>query len=137
MSARRKSRCIRAEFGGFDWIPEVDPTLMQVKLIEFLSRVTRGTHHFHGKVDACGNGVKLTRPNSYELATYDADILTRLVLLAHESHVRVKITGAAPGYLCIYAHQRSPKFEGDCVWERHPGLDELIEMAETLKEVQG
>lgn len=136
MSARRKSRYICAQFGGFEWIPDSEPSEVQLKLIEFLSWVTRGTHRFNGKVDSCGNGVNLTRPNSSEFATYDADMLTRLVLLAHESHVRVEITGAAFGYIRIHAHQRSPKAEGDHVWDRHPGLDELIERATKLKEVQ-
>ena len=129
---KRKARYIAPseEFGGFGWLGEADPTPEQMELVYFLARWAHGTHHFNGNVNQCGKGVTLTRSET-DMSTFDGDKLTWLVLLAHKYHVRVEIEAAAPRYIRIHCHQR--RQDGDRIWERHPGLDGLIERAEALK----
>lgn len=132
--SKHTSRHISAEFGGFDWTASEDPTPIQLGLVDFLSRWTRGTHHFDGKVHPWGRGVALVRycPG---WSTYDAAELTSLVLLAHRFFVRVEIEPASFKYLRVICHQRKEATDGDKQWARHPSLDGLIEWAQKMKEV--
>ena len=57
-----------------------------------------------------------------ELATYDSDALTRLVVLCHDRMIRCSIQGSAPGYMRLMFHQRH-KRDGGSRWERHPTLE--------------
>ena len=57
-----------------------------------------------------------------DLATFDADELTRLVKAAHREYVRVSVSARCKGILTIYLHPR--KAEGSS-WERHPGMEAL------------
>ena len=57
-----------------------------------------------------------------ELATFDADMLTRLVATAHDQAVRVSVSGAAPGYLRIRFHKRQPDIVCVEFSQRHPGM---------------
>lgn len=120
------------DFGGFEWLGESDPTPTQLRLVHFLAIVRKGTHHFRGKVNARGRGIVLTCPSDANLATYDSDDLTSLVLWAHAWNIRVEIHGIAPGYVRIYCTQRHPKVDGDFVFDRHPGLVDLIDKAQSL-----
>jgi hypothetical protein len=61
-----------------------------------------------------------------ELASFDGDCLTMLVLAAHAYHVRVSIDGRAPNYLRITMHNR--RREG-ILYDRHPTIDHAIERA--------
>jgi len=54
-------------------------------------------------------------------------------LLAHRDFVRIEITNSGPRQVKIMAHRRRPKQEGDCMWDYHPSLDDLIAMAEAAK----
>jgi len=58
------------------------------------------------------------------LATFDDDILTRLVFLAHQMHIRFAVKGAAPGYIRMEFWPRQSR-EGR-MFERHPTLDEAV-----------
>lgn len=57
-----------------------------------------------------------------ELATFDGDEMTRLVLAAHREYVRVSVSGLCRGHLQLYLHPRQPTGSG---FERHPGLERL------------
>lgn len=128
MSAKKKSRYFRAEFGGFDWRANEDTNSAQLNVIKVLGWWRKGTHHFYGTVEPCGpDGVALT--TRITIASYDSDELTWLVLLAHENLVRVEVSACAPGYLKIYAHQRKQKAPDDYVWDRHPNIGDLINRA--------
>lgn len=59
-----------------------------------------------------------------ELATFDGDRLTMLVILAHERHIRVSVSGASNKYLRLIFHPR--KRDGGFT-ERHPTIEAAIE----------
>lgn len=88
---------------------------------EMLNRVYRGIYHIH----------KLHKePGMWwfqhygDLATFDHDILTRLVLGAHEYCIRVFIKNGGPRCLKVTLHPRKCR-EGD-VYERHPTIEQAI-----------
>lgn len=62
------------------------------------------------------------------LSTYDDDLLTRIVLLAHDRVLRVHVRGVANGYMRMMISQR--RREGD-LYNRHPAMEEHIK---TLRE---
>lgn len=92
-------------------------------------------HGFHHVSDLrqCGDGIMFREPN--EMATYDFDLMTRAVLAAHRSHVRIGCSIDKTEdttdygeyytyhYLRITIHPRDP--EGERLFSRHPGLEEL------------
>jgi len=57
-----------------------------------------------------------------ELATFDSDGLTRLVVLCHDRMIRCSIQGLAPRYVRLMFHQRQRR-DGGSRWERHPTLE--------------
>jgi hypothetical protein len=58
------------------------------------------------------------------MSTFDFDDLTRLVVMAHDRHIRVEIEGAAPHYLRLIFYKRER--DGD-TYHRHPTMEESIE----------
>jgi len=57
-------------------------------------------------------------------ATFDSDLLTRLVVLAHEMNIRASVRAAAPGYLRLeFMHVDRTGFFAD----RHPTLAESLQ----------
>jgi hypothetical protein len=65
--------------------------------------------------------------NTYEeLATYDGDILTRLVVSAHDECVRVAISASTPSMVKIQIWPRHLR-NGGRMWERHPTMEQAIE----------
>ena len=57
-------------------------------------------------------------------ATYDSDLLTRLVILAHNRNVRISIKAAAPRYLRL---EFMPVTRAGFFADRHPTLQESID----------
>lgn len=70
-----------------------------------------------------GKGVRFSvrRP---QLATYDTDGLTALVLGAHEQAIRVEVAPRSFTHLCITMHPRER--EHDSQWGRHPTIEQAI-----------
>jgi hypothetical protein len=62
--------------------------------------------------------------HSRQMATYDGDDLTRLVLLAHERCIRVAIEPVNCRYMRIAIWKRER--EGD-TYHRHPTIEQAIE----------
>lgn len=60
-----------------------------------------------------------------DLSTFDFDILTRLVVAAHEACVRVSIQNSGPGMVKIMLHPRNGR-EGNFA-ERHPTIENAVE----------
>lgn len=58
-----------------------------------------------------------------EFASFDGNLLTRLVVLAHDKCVRVSVRGASHGYLRLMFH---PRERHGSIWEYHPGLEEHV-----------
>lgn len=108
---------------------EIKFTEDQRACIRTLADWAGGEHHLF-EVKPFGPGVVATHYGS--LSTFDFSEMTRLVLLAHRDAVRVEIQ---PGrYLKVVAHKRKAGGENELrSYERHPTLQDLIEMAETCK----
>ncbi|MEM9584816.1 MAG: hypothetical protein AAGA08_17020 [Pseudomonadota bacterium] len=90
-----------------------------------LARLFRGFHHMNStRVKDMGQtGVAY---NYYgELASFDFDGLTRLLLMGHEECIRVCIGPSGPGMIKIILHKRH-KREGR-LYERHPTIHDALE----------
>jgi hypothetical protein len=88
-----------------------------------------GLHHLHHtslrKVD-WSNDYWIEFVYNHELATYDFDSLTILVVLAHQLMLRVSISGAAPGYVRLQVNKRTTRTEGR-ISERCPHIGDVVE----------
>lgn len=89
--------------------------------LDFFAEFYGGEHHIHQEVKKYGDGWCIL--HDLQLATFDTDGLTHLVLLAHEKAVRVGIEACNPRYMKISIHQRK---RGGRMFERHPTLEEII-----------
>lgn len=61
-----------------------------------------------------------------ELATWDFNYLTRLVLLAHQRHVRIGVEGCGPKLMRFIFHPRLPAGQGG-TFDSHPTIEKQIE----------
>ena len=57
------------------------------------------------------------------LATFDSNLLTRLVFLAHDRCLRVEVEPRSNWSLTLVFHQRQR--EG-CTWQRHPTIEQAL-----------
>jgi len=108
--------------------PEIERKCERVLAVTF-----RGIHHCHPWWDkriAWGNGIRVTTRR--DLATFDGDELTRLVVAAHDECVRVEVSGAAPGYVYVTLHPRKGREGGS--WSRHPDIWPGVENARGIPE---
>jgi hypothetical protein len=97
-----------------------DLTEVERRIARVLSRAYRGMHHVPGweKRKSADTGFRVVIPPG--ISTFDLDVLTRLVVAAHDEAVRVEIVPAGPRDLALYLHPRQR--EGR-MYERHPDLD--------------
>jgi hypothetical protein len=95
----------------------------QKKCYELLCDAFYGAHHLQGNVVPWGFGIKLNRATN-DLATFDFNELTTLVVLAHYRCIRIAITQSGPHKLGITAHARKGRSGG--VSERHPTIEDAI-----------
>lgn len=99
------------------------PTEDQKFLTDVLAEFALGHHHLPD-VRGWGDGIVISW--SGNLATYDFDGLTRLVILAHKHAVRIEIGSGGPRMANIIAHRRKHgPFRELSQFKRHPNLDEL------------
>jgi len=121
----------REEYNRHEWM-----TADQWECMLLLERFFGGFHHMNvTKVKEYGRGIGYACHSSYlSAATYDYDGLTRLVLLAHQRCIRVGIDHSGPGMLKLYLFKR--KTNGKSMCERHPDLDDLIDLCNQYKEVE-
>lgn len=103
----------------------------QEHCIKALSVFAHGRHHLP-KPKEFGNGVCVNWVG--DLASFDFDRLTRLVLVAHACAVRIEIASSGPRMVKIVAHRRK---HGDRkvlkFHEYHPSLADLQASAEEAK----
>ncbi len=62
----------------------------------------------------------------HSLSTYDFDMLTRLVLGAHEYCLRIEISQGGPGCIKVWVHPREGR-EGCSMSKRHPTIQQAID----------
>ena len=83
-----------------------------------------GEHHLCGKVKECGpNGIQINSSN-YGWSTYDFNLLTNAVIMAHDRMIRFEISPSGPGLLKFSLHKRKSR-EGR-MHERHPTIEDAI-----------
>jgi hypothetical protein len=118
---------VRQSYAGADWIASnyhVTPSAFGTAVANLLGDLFSGIYHIESPSlgEAQWGHDQYIRVCVYgELATYGFDLLTRLVVLCHDRHIRCAVQAAAPGYLrlCFMPRER----EGD-ISHRHPTLDQ-------------
>jgi hypothetical protein len=91
-----------------------NPTPEQLRCLSLLIELFGGEHHLP-TVYEFGNGVRCRQPS---MSTYDNDLLTRLVVLAHDHCIRAEISRDS---IILHARQRNGEF-----WQRHQTLETAI-----------
>ena len=93
----------------------------------FLSRLFRGFHHIPTEPKPSGSGIEINFiPGMF--STVHTDLLTKLVIMAHNWGVRATIAGSGPGMIKLKLHIR--KIRADEMHERHPTILEAVEKFE-------
>lgn len=90
---------------------------------EVLAYTFRGWHHVESRRVKRESPTQITYTHYGDLATFDWDQLTRLVVAAHSLAVRVEISAASPRYTRIRLSERTR--EGDST-QRHPTLADHV-----------
>jgi hypothetical protein len=96
--------------------------MQKEEAVAFFSDVFGGEHHIPGTVHPFGQGWSVA--GLLLAATYDGDLLTRMVVLAHDRCVRLEIRAYHPQSLQIAIHKRSAR-EGR-MFDRHPTLEAAV-----------
>ena len=84
-----------------------------------LVRAYGGAHHVPPRPRVLPRSMEVT--HYAHAATTDGDLLTRLVVLAHDAGVRIEATGSAPRYMRIALH---PRTRATCCMTGHPTLED-------------
>jgi len=100
------------------------------RVIGLLAFIYDGIHHVKGQNIRWTEGPfpHATLSVADNLATYDWDGLTRLVIGAHDLALRVGIRASGPRHVKIVIHPRRRPAEGDGVWQRHPVLEDHVRL---------
>lgn len=91
-----------------------------------------GLHHFDEstlkKVEWSNPLFQVLRLSRYhgvgQLSTFDFDLLTRLVFLAHDHNIRIQIGPCNPQFLEVVFHPRHKRDGG--ISERHPTIEQAL-----------
>ncbi len=103
-----------------DWMSD-DQWLLSL----FLCRLFRGFHHCPDiKQKNCSGGNLVVNTRTGYFANYDYDLLTKMVIMAHNWGVRVQVSGGGPGMLKISLWKRNVR-EGD-ICDRMPTIDHMV-----------
>lgn len=110
-------------------------SLTHDEAVDFFATLYGGRHHIPGGKYK-GDNVNPWGPNAWQvahygdLATYDFDLLTRLVLLAHERCIRVGIQPCGPRHVRIGISRRE---RTDSIFTNHPTIEQAIASFAKLK----
>lgn len=131
---RNSNKVSKSQYAGADWLvkmlsrvhPPCQPSEFGSRVADLLGDLYLGLYHLSETslktVDWDDvNYMELCVPN--EMATFDGNLLTNLVILAHDRHIRVSVSGASNKYLRLAFHnrQRIGSFT-----QRHPEMEEAI-----------
>ena len=121
---------INTDHSGADWVRDclVHGELSELgqQVADLLGVVWRGIYHIDQKrlkeIDWQNpHYIRLRCPS--DLSTFDFDLLTRLVVLAHDMAVRIEVRPLSNRYLEILFHPRSREGDG---MHRHPTMEEAV-----------
>ncbi len=105
-------------------IDRKDMTADQTECMDMLSDLVGGDHHITGNVYEFGRGIRAS-VFSGRLSTFDFNMLTHLVLMAHDRCIRAEIIASAPGRIGIALHKRHARDGSNT--KRHPTIEEAID----------
>lgn len=112
------------------------PTLSELgrRVARVLRSLYAGLHHMRPSVIRAVNWsdprvIQVRHPG--ELASWDGNDLTNLLVLCHDECLRVSVSPLNMRYMRLMFHPR--KREGK-TWERHPTIEQHIEMIRELQE---
>ena len=101
----------------------------QLRCWNAVSRLVGGDHHLGGPVYECGYGIEVSFAG--DVATYDGDVMTRMVLIAHFEAVRFSLGNGGPYRLKLQAHPREHGHAS--LAKRHPTLDDLAKEIDRMR----
>lgn len=87
---------------------------------DFFAHLFRGEHHIPGKVRQIGDRGWCVNHHG-DLSTFDFDMLTRFVFLAHDRCVRASVMESGPRMVKLAIWQRHTRTGSSM--ERHPTLE--------------
>ena len=101
----------------------MSPILMHDDALDFFATLYRGKHHLPSAMRDEGNGC-WSVSHYGDLASFDYDDLTRLVLLAHDRCVRVWVRAGQPRHVRIWIAAR---YRGTgSMTSDHPTIEDAI-----------
>lgn len=116
---------------GADWLRSSGVVLSPLgeRVADLVGELVQGIYHL---------GDRAFQPNwahdhfielrlRQDLATFDGNMLTRLVFLAHDYCIRVEVSPCNPQFLSLMFHQRKPT---GSMWARHPSIRQALEAFE-------
>jgi hypothetical protein len=97
--------------------------LTEKEASDFFAEFYGGDHHIPGQVKQAGYGFSVNH-NRGDIATFDFNQMTRLVLMGHDKCIRVSVEAIRNGVMKISIWKRQR--EGS-MYERHPTIEQAIE----------
>jgi hypothetical protein len=116
-------------YAGADWVAKVTKQQMSElgkEVANLLGNLYAGIYHIQRpaiKADWTNNNWIEIVVRSDSFATYDLDLLTRLVVLCHDACLRCQLDARAPGYIRLMFHRRK---RAGSIFERHPSIEDAI-----------
>lgn len=124
------ARILMRHYGSGNW---TDDQL----LASYTLAVVRGGYHNLSEIKECGpQGVEVSVYP--KLSTFDNDLLTRIVLVAHRMGVRIEIGLSEPKMVKLKAYALHINDDKDCglhLGERHPSIDYLVKLCQEWKSI--
>lgn len=97
--------------------------LEKQEAIEFFSALFNGEHHIPKSLKEFGYGWSVDMGNDF--STYDFNLMTKLVVLAHDRCIRATIQGKSKNTVTIGIHKRDRAKAGS-MCEFHPELEDAV-----------
>ena len=110
-------------------MPEKEPyrkdwmTDDQYECHRMLADIVGGFHHIYNKVKPWADGIETSINGQW--STFDFNLLTRAVVLAHDRTIRFGVESSGRGLFRIVMHKRRTR-EGR-MSERHPTIEDAIQ----------
>lgn len=103
-------------------LSRAEMTADQAECYRLLCDLMGGEHHLEGGVIAWGDGIYYNQLSS--IATFDFNLLTVAVILAHDRCIRLEVRPAGPRSIGLALHKRHAR-EGS-MSRRHPTLETAV-----------
>jgi len=113
---------------GAEWIKKslkIELSPLGERVAELLDDVFAGIYHIADQVREAdwSNNLYIEIRCGRNFATYDGDLLTKLVFAAHQYAIRVEVNPRSNRYLTLIFHGRQRGGRG---FEHHPTIEEAV-----------